>query len=493
MVEYNCVHCGFSRNVDSKYTGKNARCPNCKNTNIIGNLPVYKIDNLMLDKCSCGEYLLFDIKYNNKVGLCAKCSSEHSLSGSPLNNSIKLKNGTSKNFFQKFIYFFYNICSSLFLLAKDIVKFCKYIYNAGPDDKESYFIKKNFIDLYKYWMPASIALGVFFIFLKTSFYGIFWGVFFGLLLGILMTIYKNNKLNSKAIKSFRNGCIKHQKYWKIYYYVSSLSMIINSTFFSIFNVIAVSLKSIVKKIAIVPRNIYGALEKSQERRRHIINEHNAKKSFVQDSISYNHADKEQNIDSVNEKKSSFHSESHDERLSSTTENIVPDSSSANSNSKTNDNNYYDMNQNEDIYRHFVKENADYYLQKFKMFNRRDSFISWNWPAFLFTFFWLAYRRMYLYCALSIFLNIITGFTINLILWILFGLFGNYIYYSYSKTKINQAFDVYKDKNLVYKKISDSVIGGVSVGAVINLFVIFAFIIFIFFSAIISFLALFISI
>jgi hypothetical protein len=44
---------------------------------------------------------------------------------------------------------------------------------------------------------------------------------------------------------------------------------------------------------------------------------------------------------------------------------------------------------------FVGKNADYYERKFYPILDGSSGASWNWPAFLFTWIWLAYRKMYI--------------------------------------------------------------------------------------------------
>ena len=55
---------------------------------------------------------------------------------------------------------------------------------------------------------------------------------------------------------------------------------------------------------------------------------------------------------------------------------------------------------EQVYRAAVGPRADYYVPKFIGFDTYDSSrISWNWPAFFFTFPWLLYRRMFGYAAL----------------------------------------------------------------------------------------------
>jgi Tfp pilus assembly major pilin PilA len=53
-------------------------------------------------------------------------------------------------------------------------------------------------------------------------------------------------------------------------------------------------------------------------------------------------------------------------------------------------------QNEELYRAAVGESkAEYYVPLFYRFDQPGaSRLSWNWPAFFVTFFWLLYRRMY---------------------------------------------------------------------------------------------------
>ncbi|HEY7642519.1 MAG TPA: pilin [Steroidobacteraceae bacterium] len=54
-------------------------------------------------------------------------------------------------------------------------------------------------------------------------------------------------------------------------------------------------------------------------------------------------------------------------------------------------------QYEELYRAVVGEKKlGYYLPLFQRFDQPNaSFVSWNWPAFFVSFFWLLYRRMYL--------------------------------------------------------------------------------------------------
>lgn len=48
-------------------------------------------------------------------------------------------------------------------------------------------------------------------------------------------------------------------------------------------------------------------------------------------------------------------------------------------------------------------NTDYYVSRFARFEDGGSRASWHWPAFFLTFYWLLYRKMWLYAALYFFL------------------------------------------------------------------------------------------
>lgn len=80
------------------------------------------------------------------------------------------------------------------------------------------------------------------------------------------------------------------------------------------------------------------------------------------------------------------------------------------------------------------KNAGYYLARFRDMKALKKKAAWNWPAFLFTPYWLIYRRMYLYGAIALVLPYIimmtqSGFLMMLLCagYIAMGFFGNYIY------------------------------------------------------------------
>ncbi|WP_457639456.1 DUF2628 domain-containing protein, partial [Persephonella sp.] len=102
--------------------------------------------------------------------------------------------------------------------------------------------------------------------------------------------------------------------------------------------------------------------------------------------------------------------------------------------------------------------------------------SWNWAAFFLGIVWMLYRKMYLYGVLAFLFSMLLGFIIGAVspdnqllalgvqiwLWVGFGAFGNYIYYLFAKSKIEQI-----EKNFPDETVQKSMLikeGGVSLTA-----------------------------
>jgi hypothetical protein len=85
---------------------------------------------------------------------------------------------------------------------------------------------------------------------------------------------------------------------------------------------------------------------------------------------------------------------------------------------------------------FIGKNADSYLGKFTNF-RRDGetvfAVTWHWPAFFVTFFWLLYRKMYGWAVLAFFLGLIPY--VGLISHIVFAMTANYLYYQHAGKRL----------------------------------------------------------
>ncbi len=139
------------------------------------------------------------------------------------------------------------------------------------------------------------------------------------------------------------------------------------------------------------------------------------------------------------------------------------------------------------YRIFIGKNADYYLQKFEVFEKTGSALSWNWASFGFGIFWMVYRKMYLFAFLALlfmfFLNVLEvslkfspalSFFLSLWLWVGFGLFGNYLYYIHVKKKVMEISIQYpseEEQKLILQKEGGT--SWVSVFLFILIFILFS--------------------
>ena len=103
---------------------------------------------------------------------------------------------------------------------------------------------------------------------------------------------------------------------------------------------------------------------------------------------------------------------------------------------------------------FVGPNYGFYARRWAQAERFGGMISWNWAAFFLGLFWLAYRKMYLYCGVVIALALfMTGMAqamrippeqvqlwqmyIAPIFSMLMGFFGNWLYRLHAERKIRQ--------------------------------------------------------
>jgi hypothetical protein len=85
---------------------------------------------------------------------------------------------------------------------------------------------------------------------------------------------------------------------------------------------------------------------------------------------------------------------------------------------------------------FVGDNADKYLRKFRKFNVDgvDNFAwTWHWPACLFGFWWLFYRKLYIWALIGFFLVFIPFWIF--VSSLVYGPIANYIYYKRAKKNI----------------------------------------------------------
>ncbi len=89
---------------------------------------------------------------------------------------------------------------------------------------------------------------------------------------------------------------------------------------------------------------------------------------------------------------------------------------------------------------FLEKNQPYYIEKFKVMEKTADKKSWNWCAFLFTSYWMFYRKMYVEAIIyNVGISILACIPfVGLVLVsagpVCAGLFGNYFYYEHTKKK-----------------------------------------------------------
>jgi hypothetical protein len=135
----------------------------------------------------------------------------------------------------------------------------------------------------------------------------------------------------------------------------------------------------------------------------------------------------------------------------------------------------------DEIRAFVGNNSEYYVRNFAKFTAAgtDNFaMTWNWSACCFTFIWMLYRKMYLQAAVTFVIFCLPG--VNILLHIVTGVVGNYLYYKHVKDKILEIRPLQPPQGLfpVLQQIggvhSWAITVGVVIGAIIGLLLMFFF-------------------
>lgn len=77
----------------------------------------------------------------------------------------------------------------------------------------------------------------------------------------------------------------------------------------------------------------------------------------------------------------------------------------------------------------------YYLSRFERFHRGGSRISWNWPAFFISFFWLLYRKMWGLAVAYLFLPAIVTLLLAIVLGAMLGETGVWLAFAFELTLI----------------------------------------------------------
>jgi hypothetical protein len=98
--------------------------------------------------------------------------------------------------------------------------------------------------------------------------------------------------------------------------------------------------------------------------------------------------------------------------------------------------FFDVPIEDEHYRTFIQNRADYYLKKFRKFQFAgpDHFaVTWHWPAFWLGFVWMIYRKMYFWAGIAFIIALTpVAFPLTMVGW---AITANYLYYLHSKKKI----------------------------------------------------------
>lgn len=125
----------------------------------------------------------------------------------------------------------------------------------------------------------------------------------------------------------------------------------------------------------------------------------------------------------------------------------------------------------------VQRNTSYYDLKWGSVNDPGKENTWNWIAFFFTTFWLAYRKMYkpFFILLGIeAISTIPSYIIDIPLWVIFGYYviisfivgwyGNRWYYNHTLSLIKESHKLSESQQESYLKTK----GGTHIGIMIGL-------------------------
>ena len=147
----------------------------------------------------------------------------------------------------------------------------------------------------------------------------------------------------------------------------------------------------------------------------------------------------------------------------------PTNSSPYSYAKESQTNYESTTDIDKDVRDLIGVKEEYYAPRFRTMKTEGKAASWNWIAFLFTPYWMMYRKMYGFAAAFLAADILISLIGSLFLstlalggYIIFGILGNSIYMKSLEGKANQA----KFMDEPYKSQFIATNGGVNTAATV---------------------------
>ena len=101
----------------------------------------------------------------------------------------------------------------------------------------------------------------------------------------------------------------------------------------------------------------------------------------------------------------------------------------------------------------IGSKTEYYLPRFEKMETLNSFTDWNWAAFFFGFWWMLYRKMYVFGAVALvvteLLSMLTIPGLGLLVSLAVGVVGNYLYMKDINNRTDKAMDMQPEERELY--------------------------------------------
>ena len=101
----------------------------------------------------------------------------------------------------------------------------------------------------------------------------------------------------------------------------------------------------------------------------------------------------------------------------------------------------------------IGSKTEYYLPRFEKMETLNSITDWNWAAFFFGFWWMLYRKMYVFGAVALvvteLLSMLTIPGLGLLVSLAVGVVGNFLYMKDINNRTDKAMDLQPEEREVY--------------------------------------------
>ena len=101
----------------------------------------------------------------------------------------------------------------------------------------------------------------------------------------------------------------------------------------------------------------------------------------------------------------------------------------------------------------IGSKTEYYLPRFEKMETLNSITDWNWAAFFFGFWWMLYRKMYVFGAVALavteLLSLLTIPGLGLLVSLAVGVVGNFLYMKDINNRTDKAMDMQPEERELY--------------------------------------------